>query len=249
MRAFALIALLHLSLASPSVFADINGVFQPLQQSSDAPLQTIAQQSFVLFQTAANEQLTISPDVKVIFGYADGPLYDPANHQIHIPYAFIAEAKARFEAADYAESGISAAQASQDALLHTLFHELAHALINIYELPIVGKEEDAADSLATFLLIELFDQGQEIALSAADLFDLESYDRQTLESEDFWGEHSLDEQRFYATLCHVYGSNPEHYQALIDDELLSEDHHERCIEEYALLQSSWIKLLQPYLKQ
>lgn len=248
MRTLALITLFNLSLASSSVYAAIEGVFQPLQQSSDAALHSSAKQSFALFQSATNDQLKVSAHVKVIFGYDDGPLYDPASNQIHIPYAFIAEAKARFEAAAYAESGISAEQASQHALLHTLFHELAHALINIYELPIVGKEEDAADSLATFLLIELFDQGQEIALSAADLFDLESYDRQTLVNEDFWGEHSLDEQRFFTTLCHVYGSNPESYQVLIDEELLSEDHHERCIEEYALLQSSWIKLLDPYLK-
>lgn len=56
----------------------------------------------------------------------------------------------------------------------------------MYDLAIVGKEEDATDALATILLIEFFEQGQEIARSAADLFDLESSDIQTFEEADFW---------------------------------------------------------------
>ncbi len=131
--------------------------------------------------------------------------------------------------------------------MHTLFHELAHALISIYELPVIGKEEDAADGLASVLLIEFFEDGQEIAISAADLFDLESDDKEIFE-DDFWNEHSLDAQRFYSTLCHVYGSEPEKYGYLVEQSAFSEERAELCIEEYEILSSSWFGLLKPYIK-
>lgn len=237
-----------LILATSPLKAEINGPFDPIESSTDRSAKQIAETSFYLFQSVTNDILEISPELTVRFGYEDGPLYDPTENQIHIPYDFITEVQQRFDKAEYQQSGVSIDEATQDALLHTLFHELAHALINIYELPIVGKEEDAADSLATFLLIELFEDGQEIAIIAADLFDLESRDRGILEDEDFWGEHSLDEQRFFTTLCHVYGSAPDQYDSLIEVGYLSKDHTERCIEEYEQLTFSWTQLLDPYLK-
>jgi len=237
-----------LILATSPLKAEITGSFEPIERATDTSAKQRAEESFELFQSATNELLETSPDVTVSFGYEDGPLYDPSKNQIHIPYDFITEVQQRFDKAKYQQSGVSIDEATQDALLHTLFHELAHALIYIYELPVLGKEEDAADSLATFLLIELFEGGQEIAISAADLFDLESTDRDVLEDADFWGEHSLDEQRFFATLCHVYGSAPDQYDSLIQVGYLSDEHTERCIEEYEQLTFSWTQLLEPYLK-
>lgn len=196
-----------------------------------------------------NDNFRLESDLEFIFGAEDGPLFDPEINKIWIPYGFLKEVKERFVAANYGASGVSADDATMDSLLHTLFHELAHALIFQYELPIVGKEEDAADALATVLLIRYFDQGQELAISAADLFDLESEEsEQELTNESFWGEHSLDSQRYYSTLCHVYGSAPEKYESLLQESELSEDRAEDCIEEYEILLGSWMALLRPHMK-
>lgn len=197
-----------------------------------------------------NEQFTLPESLTFQFGAEDGPLYDPQINTIMVPYAFVEEIDARFKGADYAEqTGVTIADATADALLHTLFHEFAHAAIAMYQLPVLGKEEDAADALASVLLIEYYDQGQEIARSAADLFILESEDREVLDEEDFWDEHSLDEQRYFSTLCHIYGSNPQGYTDIIEDELLSEDRAERCIDEYAQIVDGWGQLLEPYMKE
>ena len=196
-----------------------------------------------------NENFRLQEDLEFVFGAEDGPLYDPGINKIWIPYAFIEEVKERFVAANYAQSGVSADDATMDSLLHTLFHELAHALIYRYELPVVGKEEDAADALATVLLIRFFEDGQELAISAADLFDLESEESESeLTAESFWDEHSLDSQRYYSTLCHVYGSAPEKYGNLLAESEFSENRAEGCIEEYEILLSSWLKLLAPHMK-
>ncbi|WP_036551035.1 DUF4344 domain-containing metallopeptidase [Neptunomonas japonica] len=193
-----------------------------------------------------NDTFRLDAPLQIIFGGEEGPLFDGDSLQILIPYHFVKEVESRFVTAEYDDSGRSIAEATIDAVMHTLFHELAHALIFMHELPIVGKEEDAADSLASVLLIELFNEGQEIAISTADLFNLESTDSETFEEDDFWDEHSLDVQRYYSTLCHVYGSNPEEYAHIAEDADFSEDRTELCIEEYNSLSHSWFTLLAPY---
>lgn len=195
-----------------------------------------------------NEIIKLSKPLTIVYGGSDGPLFDSRTNEIIIPYSFVQEIKRRFITVKYSESGVSVADATMDALMHTLFHEIGHALIYMHELPVLGKEEDAVDSLATVLLIEYFEDGQEIAISAADLFDLESDDITEFGEQDFWDEHSLDAQRFYNTLCHVYGSNPKQYKYLLKDGLFSEDRAVLCIEEYEHILSSWLKLLKPYLK-
>ena len=98
-----------------------------------------------------------------------------------------------------------------------------------------------------FYLLNFFQKGQEIARSAADLFDIESNGIQTFEEADFWDEHSLDAQRFYTTLCHIYGSDPKSYADIPKDYQFSEDRSELCIAEYNNLAHSWFQLLAPYM--
>lgn len=195
-----------------------------------------------------NETFDLPQPLDIIFGGEYGPLYDPETNEIYIPYTFLIEVQERFAVAEYADSmGVTAEEATTHALMHTLFHELAHALIAMYELPIVGREEDAADSLATLLLIEFYEDGRDIAISAADLFDLESADRDEFGEEDFWGEHSLDAQRYYSILCHVYGSDPEAYDHIRTDTGFSDERAELCIQEYETLARNWFLLLEPYM--
>ncbi|WP_028865332.1 DUF4344 domain-containing metallopeptidase [Psychromonas aquimarina] len=196
----------------------------------------------------SNDTFKLSRPLNIVFGGEEGPLFDPETNEILIPYLFIDEISSRFKAVKYAETGVSIEDATSDVLMHTLFHELAHALISMYELPIVGKEEDAADSLAVLLLIEYFEDGAEIAISAAELFDLESMDSEIIEEQDLWDEHSLDAQRFYTTLCHVYGSDPHSYSEMPRQLGFSAERAEFCVDEYANMVNSWLMLLKPYLK-
>ena len=217
---------------------------QPANASEAATLKKLQQAGDAReVISLVNQKFKLPKPLSIIFGGDDGPLYDPEINTILTPYTFIDEVKQRFVRAKYSETGVTPDQATNDALMHTLFHELGHALIEMYQLPVVGKEEDAVDSLASVLLIEFYEGGQETVLSAADLFDLESEDRGGLEEADYWDEHSLDEQRFYTTLCHVYGSDPDKYASVIEDTDISEDRADLCIEEYEAASRNWFKLL------
>ncbi len=189
-----------------------------------------------------NGAFTLVRDIKVILGAQDGPLYDPAISEIHIHYHFYLEVIDRI---DDLESDIEEQEVfASDAMLHTLYHELGHALIDQLEIPVVGKEEDAVDGLASMLLLEYYDDGADMAANAAELFALESEDRGELEAADFWDEHSLDEQRYYSTLCHIVGSDTQKYQALADDIGFSQDRVEFCEESYERMVYDWETLLE-----
>ena len=43
-----------------------------------------------------------------------------------------------------------------DILVHTLYHESVHALIDVLKLPITGKGKDAVDNLSTLMLIKVW---------------------------------------------------------------------------------------------
>ncbi len=203
--------------------------------------------------TLMNEEFTFRQPLTIVFGANDGPLYDPTRNDILIPYTFLDEVEQRFNAVNYADDNQGNAnpenliQAVMDVVIHTLFHELAHALIATYELPIVGKEEDAADNLAAVLSIEYFENGAEIAISAADLFYLEGDEITEFEEADFWDEHSLDLQRYYATLCHVYGSDDTQYAYLLEDTGFSDERAELCIGDYERMTNNWLTLLDVYM--
>jgi hypothetical protein len=227
-------------------------------QTNDIKLQPIAKklQSDSSIQdviTLMNEEFTFSKPLTIIFGANDGPLYDPARNDILIPYTFLDDVEQRFNAVGYPDDNQdktnldNLTQAVMDVVIHTLFHELAHALIATYELPIVGREEDAADNLAVVLSIEYFENGAEIAISAAELFYLEGDEITEFDEADFWDEHSLDLQCYYATLCHVYGSDDTQYTYLLEEAGFSDEHGELCISDYERMANNWLTLLAAYL--
>lgn len=248
---FLLGTTLALADAAQVIAADVSLDYRPASGPGEATIRRDLQNSEGVAAVARfiRDVVRLPRRLEIRFGAEDGPLFDPETNRIDVPYAFVESIRKRFKGDRYSETGVSIKDATEDALMHTLFHELGHALVAAHELPIVGKEEDAVDSLATVLLIEYFEDGAEIAITAADLFDLESDDVRELGDEDFWGEHSLDAQRYFATLCHVYGSDPDSYSSIKDEAGFDDRRAELCVEEYETAARSWLALLEPHLKE
>jgi Putative metallopeptidase len=126
------------------------------------------------------------------------------------------------------------------ALTFIFLHELGHALISIYNLPSVGREEDAADQLAGLVLIATGDVGVEVAMRGAQFFRLLALSGS---KTPFFDEHSLDAQRYYNVMCLVYGSNPEALGALVGRDKLPASRARRCPREYSKISAAWSSLL------
>jgi hypothetical protein len=147
---------------------------------------------------------------------------------------------------DREEAGTKAAA----ALLFAFYHELGHALINVYELPVLGREEDAADQLATVILLETWEaeDSQQALMATAEWFDdSSSTDQDSDEEPAFWDEHSLDAQRYYNVLCWTYGSDPEFFGEVVTDWGLPEERAKRCPSEYEQMTHAWQALIGPHM--
>jgi len=195
-----------------------------------------------------NEQLILPSDVSVVLlecGEANAQ-YDPDSYQIKMCYELIEQIVSLFS--NYNESEEELDVWTSHALAFIFYHEVGHALTHLLNLPVTGKGEDSVDQLATLVLTEIGEVGEDAALNAA-VFFLELSEQTNIEDLAFWDEHSLDEQRFYNIACWVYGKNPERHNYLIEKELLPEERAERCVAEYQQLSNSWNTLLIPYFKE
>jgi hypothetical protein len=135
-----------------------------------------------------------------------------------------------------------------DAVQFVFLHEIGHALIDKYSLPITANEEDAADRYSSYInLKELGDEGVRSVLAAADAFALESKNR-TPKDRNMADEHLLQEQRFYNSLCMIYGSNPTKHSSFVSDNYLPKDRAARCPGEYEKTVKGWAKLLDEWRK-
>lgn len=133
--------------------------------------------------------------------------------------------------------------------LFTLYHELGHALVDRLQLPVLGREEDAVDSLAAWLMVpeEADPLAEELLMAAADGHALADWYG---EEDDlaFWDEHSMDLQRFAAIYCLLYGSDPEGWADLADELEMPEGDRARCPATYAQVEAGWLTVLADHVR-
>jgi hypothetical protein len=186
--------------------------------------------------------------------------YDPTTHAVTLCYELVAFFDVLHTKDNTDENGKvdldEIVKSVDGAIEFVMYHEVGHALINLLDLPITGREEDAVDQLATVVLINADDDaGTEAALNGAYTFLLQGQaaDESTEEGEEhelaFWDEHSLDPQRFYNITCWVYGSDPEAFSSLVEDEAIPQARAERCPGEWQQTSSAWTRLLAPHIKE
>jgi hypothetical protein len=136
-----------------------------------------------------------------------------------------------------------------ECIRFVFLHEVGHALIDQYKLPIMGNEEDAADRCSAYInLEELGDDGVKAVFAAADAFAIES--KLTAgKDRNMADEHLLSEQRFYNSLCMLYGSNTAKYENIVTQGYLPKERAVRCETEYQKTVDSWVSLLAPWRKK
>lgn len=188
------------------------------------------------------------PAVKVVFmqcGEANA-FYSSESKQITMCYELFAYLKGQFEDDDELSSDEVISKTVNGGVFF-FFHELGHAFVDLFDLPITGREEDAVDDLATLILLEADDDDEagQTVYDAMDSFWLEAEDE--LAEGAFYDEHSLNGQRAARILCMGYGSNPEKFADWIDPDRLPEERAESCAEEYQRMAKGWETLLAPHV--
>ena len=134
---------------------------------------------------------------------------------------------------------------------YTMFHEIGHLLVGELGIPVLGKEEDAADALAVILLLN--DEDDEIEafntlIDSADgwYFNAVNSTGSGVEDFSYYDEHSLDIQRAYAMVCMMVGKDPESFSQTADAYELDQERRDDCAFTYEQAYDSWNTLLEPH---
>src|SRR5262249_19577060 len=101
-------------------------------------------------------------------------------------------------------------------MLFVLLHETGHALVTEMGLPVLGREEDAADAYATVTMLKFGSSfSNRVLVEAAKgwFLSAERTDRRG-EMLAFYDEHGLDWQRAYQIVCLMVGSDPDQFKQL-----------------------------------
>jgi hypothetical protein len=170
--------------------------------------------------------------------------YNPGTREIRLCLELVEQLAEDF--GERLDDDAELAQAVAGANRFIVLHEIGHALVDVLELPITGREEDAVDQLSAWLLIGDAD-GDLAVLSAAAAFSMVG-DADALAESDFADAHSLNSQRYFNMVCWVYGSAPQRHADLPEDAGLPSLRAANCTREYARLDRSWSRLMRPHLR-
>lgn len=132
----------------------------------------------------------------------------------------------------------------------TMYHEIGHLLVGELGLPVLGKEEDAADALAVIMLLndDSDDDSYNALVDSADgwYFNAVKSTGSGVEDFSYYDEHSLDIQRAYAMVCMMVGKDPEAFSDTADAYELDQDQRDECAFTYEQANASWTTLLEPH---
>jgi len=132
----------------------------------------------------------------------------------------------------------------------TLYHEIGHMLVGELGIPVLGKEEDAADALATIMLLtdDEDDDSYNALVDASDgwYFNAVKSTGSGVEDFSYYDEHSLDIQRAYAMVCLMVGKDPEAFSQTAEAYELDQDRVDSCAYTYEQAYASWTYLLDPH---
>ena len=114
--------------------------------------------------------------------------------------------------------------------IDAIFHELGHALFDILNIPVFGREEDAADQFSAFLMLQFGKDVARVTIRGAAFTYLTSKNPRT--RTEFADEHGAPAQRFFNYICLAYGGEPDAFREYVDRGVLPKARAEQCPREY-----------------
>jgi hypothetical protein len=135
--------------------------------------------------------------------------------------------------------------------LDTCLHEFAHALFDMLSLPVLGRQEDAADQVAAYVYLQLgFEESHRLIMGTAYAYLAEATNANRPPSlEEFADEHGTPAQRAYNLLCIAYGADTKLFSEIVSKGYLPKKRAESCEDEYEQVQDAYEALVGPHIDQ
>jgi hypothetical protein len=175
-------------------------------------------------------------------GYVNAQ-YIPSLRQIRLCYEYV-EAVERVGPKIGETSDFSYEEVVVGGLVGVILHELGHAVFDMLEVPVMGREEDAADQISTFIALQFNrDVARTVVRGNAYIYKV-WYD---FGAPAFFDEHGTGLQRYYNSLCIAAGFDPMLVKDLTDKDEMPKQRLANCPAEYAQAQRAFEKTILPFV--
>jgi Putative metallopeptidase len=170
--------------------------------------------------------------------------YVPAEWAINLCYEYYENLEA-IAPQTVSPQGYTRDEVIVGGFIDAIFHELGHALFDMLNIPVFGREEDAADQLSAFLMLQFGKDVARVTIKGAAFTYLASKNPRT--RTEFADEHGAPAQRFFNYMCLAYGGEPAAFQDYVDRGVLPKARAEQCPREYGLVRRAFAKTLLPHI--
>ncbi|MBA2399149.1 MAG: hypothetical protein H0V72_10680 [Bradyrhizobium sp.] len=145
--------------------------------------------------------------------------------------------------------GISRADTILGPVLAVFLHETAHALFNMLQIPVLGREEDAADQFTAYVMLKLSkDEARRMILGSAYHHTVQIPGPQvTVPVRSYSDDHSTAAQRMFNILCLGYGADKKLFADVVEKDFLPKGRAELCDREYEDVDFAMTKLVGPHI--
>jgi hypothetical protein len=150
-------------------------------------------------------------------------------------------------------AGLTPPDAAVGQFFWVTFHEVGHAAFDMFNVPIFGHEEDAADNFATFIVLQ-FGKGQARRLIGgaawawrAYLGDYQKNPVVQTRLAVFATDHGLPQERFYNLVCLAFGANSQEFADFAS--FLPPTRSPNCSHEYQTLVRAFRQEIRPHIDQ
>lgn len=147
-------------------------------------------------------------------------------------------------------AGLKPEDAALGPTFDVFLHEAGHAVFDLLRIPMMGREEDAADMFSAYVQLQLSkEEARTLILGIATLARKEAMAdlRTPPRLKDFADEHGHAAQRYFNVVCMAYGRDPQLFADAIRLGELPSERASGCGIEYAQFEHAFQTLIMPHL--
>lgn len=128
----------------------------------------------------------------------------------------------------------------------TMLHELGHAVFDLFNVPLFGRNEDGADQVAAYVALQLSPELALKMVKGGAVF-LRRAQEDPKAFVDYVDNHGSSSQRFANIFCMAYGFDKSAYAFVADQGLVPPERLANCAAEYKQVENAFAKTLLPRL--
>lgn len=150
--------------------------------------------------------------------------------------------------AETTAAGIEPLDTVVGPFLDTVLHEFAHALFDYLDIPVLGREEDAADQVSAYIYLQLGKaEARRLIMGTVYTYMREVENTDPPSMAEFADEHSTAEQRRFNLLCMAYGADAALFKDVASWGGLPNERADICREEFELIALAYNTLIGPHI--